>query len=421
MSDRDSEEQATSPVTNGRRRRRPERVAWFVLALSFLLFLSLCGATGAAAYFYRSTATETRNAKLELIDGDSVFVRERGYSDWRQATNGMTLSEGDAVRTGTSSRALVTLFDTSTILLSGDTEIVIVDMKTSRYISRTKQVRYTQTSGRTRVGMAALEDYSRYDFEVTTSQANVLFDVPGGSYLVEVGNTNDVPFTRVEARRGTASVSGAGTTVSVDEEQKTIVNQGGVPSSPNSAQRELLANGDFGKQMEHWSETYDQGGDGGDVFGKVTLTNQAIAGKPTNVVEFRRVGGNTDYAETGIHQNLNAEVVDFINLRLKLDARIAYQSLSGGGSQSSEYPLMVRIRYLDANGNPAEWYHGFYYQNDDGNPVRDGEKVEEDMWQTLQIDLRDMYPRPVTIKSLDIFAAGHDYDTLVANISLAGD
>jgi hypothetical protein len=402
-------------------RHKPEKVAWLVLSLAFAVFLALCGTSAAAAYFYRTTATEDRPAKLELIDGDSVFVREQGYTDWRQANNGMAINEGDSVRTGNSSRALVTLFDSSTVLMSRNTEINFTELKTSRYISRAKYLKYSQPQGSTRIGVAMLEDYSSSTFEVTTPHSRVILQEPGGSYLVEVEPTSEKPYTRVEARRGMAYVIGQGATVSVGEEEKTIVNAGSTPASPTSAQRELLANSTFTKNLNHWTEVHDHGGDSGDVNGTVTLSPADAGGKQVQAVEFKRTGGNLDYASTGIHQEVNADVVDFINLRLKLDAKIIYQSLSGGGSQSTEYPLMVRVKYLDSNGNAQERYRGFFYQNEDNNPTKEGQLVEQNIWQTLQLDLRDLSPSPVYIKSLDIFAAGHDYDSLIANVSLSGD
>lgn len=403
------------------RKGKPQRIAWLVLSFAFVTFIAFCGVTGAAAYFYRTTATEARSVSLELIGGDSVFVRKAGYTDWRQASSDMSLEEGDSVRTGQSSRALITLFDSSTVLLSRNSEVSLDVLETSRYISREKRIRFSQVQGSSRVGVATLDDYSRSFFEVATVHATVTLNQPGGSYSIEVEPKADEPFTRVEARRGVAYVTGSAGGVTVGEEQKTIVKADGMPEAPSSAQRELLANGVFTKDLSHWREIREQGGDGGEVDGQVSLTTVDFNGKRTKAVELRRIGGNFDYASSGIYQEVNADVVDFVNLRLTLDAKIIYQSLSGGGSQSSEYPLMVRIRYLDSSGSIAEWYRGFYYQNEDGNPTSDGQLVQQNVWQKLTMDLRSMYPTAVYINSIDVFASGHDYDTIVANISLSGD
>lgn len=404
--------------------RRVQTIAWITLSLSFVTFLGLCGVVGAGGWWYWTHATESQGATLELTGGDAVFVRSVAETEWRQAADHSRLKEGDSVRALNQSRALVTLFDGSTIQLFPNTEITLRNLRSTRYIARSKTVVFLIRGGSARIGVAPLGEFSRFHFEVITSDpdASAVLREAGGSYRAEISTTGKERSARFETRRGEATVTAQGKVVTLVAEQKSIIRRGESPTPPSSALRELVRNGDFTDGMSQWTESRDQGGDGGTADGEMSLADEMIDNKPLKVAEFSRSGDNIDHAMVGIHQEINAEVVDFTNtLRLQASIKLINQSLSGGGFLSSEYPLMIKIIYRDAGGDEKEWFRGFYYENRDNNPTRDGQLVQQGSWEDFQMDLRTLRPQPFMIKSVDVYASGHDFDSMVANISLVAD
>jgi hypothetical protein len=127
----------------------------------------------------------------------------------------------------------------------------------------------------------------------------------------------------------------------------------------------------------------------------------------SRAVRFFRTGSEGNHCETVIRQDLNEEISDLAtSTRLYLRVRLVDQSLSGGGYLSSEYPLMIRLEYEDVYGSASHWTHGLYYQNRD--------------WYDYESDnlLETIYPRPARLQSLQVYASGWDYESMVTDISL---
>jgi hypothetical protein len=103
--------------------------------------------------------------------------------------------------------------------------------------------------------------------------------------------------------------------------------------------------------------------------------------------------------------------------------KIVSHSLSAGGERGSEYPLIFLVRYVDAKNDPVEAARAFYVQNDDGNRtdngIVQGTQIKGNTWtDALHWDLKQLYPTPYKLVSIQVYASGHDYDTYVANISI---
>ncbi|HLY65682.1 MAG TPA: hypothetical protein VKU60_09115, partial [Chloroflexota bacterium] len=90
--------------------------------------------------------------------------------------------------------------------------------------------------------------------------------------------------------------------------------------------------------------------------------------------------------------------------------------------QGSEYPLMVRVNYVDETGSPALFVRGFYVQNDNHLPVTNGQQVKPGQWIDLSGEngllLQRLSPRPQLIQSVEVVASGHDYDSEIQKVSL---
>jgi hypothetical protein len=142
----------------------------------------------------------------------------------------------------------------------------------------------------------------------------------------------------------------------------------------------------------------------------------------------RREQDTGNHTEAAIQQRLDQDVRDFDRLEVALDVMLNFQSLSGGGQQSSEFPIIVRLDYKDLWGNDKFWTHGFYYQNEAGYPIAldpwgrpSGEEIPQGVWYPYESgNLTDLLGenRPAQITGLTVYASGWNYESLVSEIQL---
>ena len=134
----------------------------------------------------------------------------------------------------------------------------------------------------------------------------------------------------------------------------------------------------------------------------------------SGAVSFKRSGRG--HGETLISQHLDVDLWDYERLVLAADVRIFSHSLSGGGWQGTEYPLMLRVYYRDATGGKQPWYRGFYLSNEDGYPVVNGVRLPSSDWQHVEVDLLALTPRPWRIERVEVVASGWDYTSAVREV-----
>jgi hypothetical protein len=392
-------------------RRNPERIAWIVLLSSFAIFCAVAVSIPLSIHWYLTTATDSQAATLEVISG--TVLLEGGANRVPIGVTGTrgTIIEGSLIRTDSSSRAIITLFDHSTVTIFPDTQVALVEMRSPRFDwNPSGNVFVLQhITGRIRLGVARpLSKPSQ--FEVRSPHGAI--QMGEGSYSIRVANDR----TEIAVRNGQAVVQGSGESVSLKQGQRTIVSMGQPPAKAMSAARNLIFNGDFQEPLSHgWQIWLDQGGDGGTIDGKVDVVTLS----DRNAIHIIRTGSGGNSAITGIVQKINEDVSDALSLALRFDVHLINQSLSGGGYQSSEYPLLVRLKYRDAYGSEAEWVRGFYYQNDANNPTQNGEQIPHDVWNPKEYDdLLELDHKPFYITSIEIYASGWDYDSMVSAVEL---
>ncbi len=396
--------------------RNPERVAWFVLWNAFAVFLLLCALVPLGVRYYLRHATTPQTAALEVIGG-TVRVREPGVASPLAVTKTLQVPEGTTIETDATSRGILTFDDGSTTILFPSTQILLREMRAAAFGWGVEpiQIGIDQTRGRIRVGAAPQLPAANGEtpprvFRVTTPQLTAA--LAEGSFAVEV--TSDA--TQVSARDGTAAVSAQERTVTITRGQRTVARNGEPPLPPVPAAQDIIVNGDFKDPLARgWSTVRETGGDPSVVTGAVDL--QTLDGR--NVVRILRGDAKQTSAITGVTQQINREVSDYRSIRLATDLRLQYQSLAGGGILSSEYPLILRLKYRDVYGSEAEWVHGFYYQNLTNNPTGNGEQVPQGVWVPYEsTNLFEIDPRPFFITSIQIYASGWDYDAFVTGIRL---
>lgn len=396
--------------------KNPARMAWLVLLGAFGMFLMLCAAIPVSGRSYLLYSWHPEQATLEVIGG-TVRVQERDAAAPIAVTKSLQVSEGSTIETDETSRGILTLFDGSTVTLFPSTQVNLRQMRESTFewgrVPMTLQIQ--QTRGRIRVGAAPLyapEGGTAHTRSFQVYTEHLLATLADGSYAVDV-----IPevSSQVTANDGSAEVIAQGQSVTLTRRQRTVVTRGNAPLAPLSAALDLIVNGDFKDPPDRgWNAL--PAPSTGIPPGHADVT---LLGDRETIHIYRSNSGQTS-AISGIIQQINRDVSDLHTMKLSADIRLHYQSLSGGGYMSSEYPLILRLKYRDQYGSEGEWVHGFYYQNITNNPTVNGELVPQDVWVPFEsgnlFEIAD--PRPFVITSLQIYASGWDYDAYVSSIRL---
>lgn len=392
-----------------RSERAQARIAWTLIGLGFLVFCAFVVTIPLGVARYRDQALSARGATLDVIGG-VVLIQQQPDGREVVAANRLALVEGNRIRTTADAQALISLFDGSTIRLWPETTLTIRRLRSSTYNQNMIDVEILQSDGHARVEVGPPTSRARA-FAWRTPHADA--QLREGSYRVEVAPGR----SELSVRAGSASVGAGGQGVEVLRHERTVVSAGGAPERPGPAARNLVANGDFPQGFAGWQRGSRNEEDG--VAGSTYL--EAEDGRP--VVRFRRRGSQR-HGETYLHQAINRDVTDDQTLRLTLDVKLIAQTLSGGGWLGSEYPLLARVRYRDANGNENTFVRGFYFRNDEGRPTLNGVQVLPNQWVPHTADLFDpniAAPRPAYVLWIELEGSGWEFESLVAGVQLIAE
>jgi hypothetical protein len=394
----------------------PERTAWLVMWGAFIIFLLLCTATPLGLRYYVEHATTPQRATLEVISG-TVRVREPGAAAPMAVTQAVPVTEGTAIETDGTSRGILIFPDGSTTILFPNTQIFLRQMRAATFPWGVEPFTLIldQARGRVRVGAAVQVNPSPSapPRVLRVHTPHLVATLNEGSYAIEVsGNVS-----QISARDGNATVTAQNHTVTIGRGQRTLARQNEPPLPPLPAAQDLIVNGDFmDPRSRGWNDQIEIPSLPNAPAGQ--LSNPVLDGRAT--LRIYRSGSNQTSAITGVVQPINREVSDYRSMRLLADIRIVHHNLSGGGVLSSEYPIILRLKYRDVYGSEAEWVHGFYYQNVANNPTLNGEQVMQNVWVPYESgNLMEMLdPRPFFITALMVYASGWDYEAYVTGIRL---
>mgnify|MGYP005850902221 CR=1 FL=1 len=395
-------------------RKNPERLAWIVLSIAFAMFCSLGVGIPLGIRWYLVNATQVHKTSLTAIGG-TVVVQEPNTTEPLAVTGSKNdVLEGSTIKTDATSQAFVQFFENSTLHLYNKTQVIIHQTQSPRFAlsPRPDTIVLEMTGGRVRIGIAPSME-SQLTFQVRTPHAAVELQ-QDGNYAIEV-STDDFHLT---VRDGHAKVVAMGKTVELGRGERTIIEIGREPVGPLPAERDLIVNGDFKQPLTVGWSAYHEQVDAKEVNGKAEI----ITFGDRQAVRFWRMGKASNHGETGIFQVIEKDVRDFTSLHIELSVRLLDQSLPGGGTLSSEFPIIVRLDYKDINGNDNFWTHGFYFKDPTaGWPIINGEKIPRYVWYpyespNLMEELHDV--KPAFIKSIRIYASGHDYQSMVSQVQL---
>jgi hypothetical protein len=400
-------------------RNNPERVAWIVLSVALVVSCVLAVGIPLGIRSYVLNATDDQDTQLQVIEG-TVLVRRPEASEPFGVKESTTLLPGYEMITDATSRGILDLFERSHVTLYSETTLELKHVQAPRFglSDRPNQIYLNLTGGLMRVGVAPPRERATR-FEVLTPHTSIL--LAEGSYLINVNNEA----TEVTTVRGQAAVGHNGGEVTVPQGTRARVNLTGVLADPLPVAQNLIENGNFREALRT-----------GWVTNTVVLTD-AVAPPAVEVVEdqgrqavrlYRREPDDGNHTEVSVQQRLDRDVLAYDRLHVALDVKLDFQSLSGGGQLSSEFPIIVRLDYKDQWDNDKFWTHGFYYQNQQGYPIApdpwgqpSGEQIPRGVWYPYESDnLVELLGenRPARITGLTVYASGWNYDSLVTEIQL---
>jgi hypothetical protein len=400
-------------------RSNPQRVAWTVLWIAFLCFCILATGIPLGVRSYLLNSTQGHETRLQRIAGTIQLQRADGGQPIA-VTEAAGVAEGDEIILDATSRGTLDLFERSHVTLYSNTNLELERVKAPRFqlSDRANQISLGLTGGLVRVGVA-LPGERETEFRVLTPHTSLWLEE--GSYRIEVTNQA----TQITVIRGQAYVGEQADARALEQGTRTRVDLSQRLPEPLPAAENLVQNGDFQQPLSTgWATS--------------TVTLSASASPPS--VEVIEEGGRRaamllqsrsnpgDHTEVAIHQRMERDVRDFDRLEVSLDVKLEFQSLSGGGLLSSEFPIIVRLDYKDLWGDDKFWTHGFYYQNNANYPIAPdpwgrptGEQVPRGVWYPYESgNLLDLLGenQPASITGLTVYASGWNYEGLVSEIQL---
>jgi hypothetical protein len=395
----------------------PERLAWTVLLLAFITFCVLAVAIPIGVRWYFLYAMNAEMTAVTSVRG-TVLAEMRKANLPIPITDGSTIEVEEATRvtTDSTSQAILTFFNDSTLTLYGETLVLLEQARTPRFRMgrRPDTIAVELERGRVRVASNSQSDLS---FEIHSPEASI--DLGEGSYSIEVNDDG----TQVTARQGQAQLIAAGKGVRLSSGERAMVHPGEAPSPPLPAERNLLMNYDFSAPLDGVWEVYEVEPSSG----VVTTSVEIIDVGNRQALEFSSQGQDNLHSEVGVIQEVNKSVQDFESLRIQMDVSLEQQSLPGGGTLGSEFPIMIHLAYKDGNGNDRDWYHGFYFTPPPENwlmsdtPDNSSERIARILWYPYEsVNLLDSLgtTKPVYIKYIRIYASGWIYQARIADVAL---
>jgi len=420
-------------ILRGRWQESPERFAWFVIVISFAIFVTLLITVPMGIRYTIRYLPANQTARFIPAE-NSVFLLALPQSNEKIAiTAERKIGEGDIIEASSEAAQAV-------LNLVNDEEPLAAQVVGSLHI-------YAGT----RLEILRL---SRPFFETWSSEPyNVSLRLDSGQARVFTNSGNTRPLAvELETPHGIVQLSSGSYQISVEEARTDVIVIDGqaelfhakeqvitvgvgqrawmsadtLLEEVASATQTLISNGDFmPPALDDWTPSKEA--EPNVVLGNVYFQER----EGRRVAYFIRQDTENQHNEVAISQAIDKRVDIYNSLVLQMDVNILFQNLTGAGYLSTEFPLRVEINYTDQYGKDLNWGYGFYYrvpeppsQLDIGESV--GIQVPQAQWYTYRspnlLALLDQQgTRPSRINSIRVYASGWNYQSMVSQVYLYAD
>ena len=324
-------------------RENPQRVAWLILLASFAVFLVLAISIPLGISSYMRYATVSQPARLEPTLGTLLFYPPGGgepvavtepRDDVKEGAR--VVAEDDSTQgtlglVGEERAALGAAEVLGSVQLYPGSVLDVLRLRRPLFDRSPEpyQVRLRLESGQARI-FTNSGDRRALDVELETPHG--VITLAAGSYQVSVNDER----TDVTVRSGEALLTHANSGyIAVRTGLRAWMTSEDFAHDAVAAEQNLLQNGDFSEPMLNTWQSYV-------IAENVAPGNVRIierAGR--RVAHFSRQGEENVPTEVGITQSVEKDVNVFDALSIQLDVKLLYQSLSGAGYHSSEFPLAL--------------------------------------------------------------------------------
>lgn len=420
-------------------RQNYERLAWTVLLLSFAACLVLMIGTPLAVQWFVRYSYTGQFVTLDVQEGTLLVTCPSTNVPFPATSRQDDLCQGREnieITTGPTDQGLLYIrprnavtTTLSSVQIYRGTRLQLIRASTpllSRLSPEPNQAMLRMDSGRIRV-TAPPNPARSLLFQIVTPQA--LVQLSEGGVAVEANNQE----TQVTIGDGQAFVVAKAnrSVVQLARGQRVAVPTGSGVTGAMPAARNLLSGySDFREPLGAAWKVYTLDPQiAGESRGEAT--NVSVEGR--QALDLSRIGQG--FAETGIKQDINRDIRGFGSLQLRIVVRVLQQDVPLCGTAGTECPVMVRLDYVDDNGEPRFWQQGFYYLPDPNNfnpefcntcnPRNIHIRAVSGVWYSFESDnlipiLTKVGAPPVFVKSISIYASGHTYQSQVDEVELVG-
>ncbi|MBN1202398.1 MAG: hypothetical protein JXJ20_11125 [Anaerolineae bacterium] len=415
----------------------PHRFAWITLIGALVIFCLLCIGTIAFVRWLLLESPTELSVTVHVGRG-TVGLAEPETSDEKAVRGEAQLGSGDRLSTDNVSQGYLAFSDPysgkilATVTLHHDTIITLDSANRPRFSlsDNAYTIRLTEANGQLDVWVnSGLTREIRLNIESALGVARIS---QSGNYFLE----SNPSYFKATARSGALTlIDDNGQTQHLASTTEATIYQGDPVIRLTQAPTDLLPNSTFTETNDSawpvaWScANYPSPDNPNGPTGKYEFTS--TDGRPT--LHIQRLQSNPGPGGTGCEQFLagpeGLDVSQYDSLVLRASMMVHYQKLSACGVAGSECPVMLYISYLDQDGNPREWYHGFYaeYTPSVGRTrcdtcLEEHERINKDAWYTYEsgnlfTDLPEGQ-RPGSIIQVRFYASGHEYEIMINEVAL---
>lgn len=426
---------------------RPERLAWMILIISCCVSLLLCGTLSYTVYRYFFESSTPLEAQLQVARGTIGITSPTSLEESAERV-GREINNMTTISTDEQSLGILSILDENGTLFAS----ITIRPETNFTHLRSSKPRFSMGGDNLSIELSDLQGrldimiIEQFDYDVQVrvrgpEETVATLSLPG-RYQVEVNDaglllTNHSALfaqwqsdelSRLVPRGYQASLSAE------SENQVSLLRaySNWVNDPTFESYFDFLA--DNAVENARWScvNFNDLDNDSPGQFRDASKDG-------LETMRFVRLGEIKGHGETRCFYQFLSElgefgldVIDYEYVGIQSTFMIQGQSLGRCGFRGSECPIMLRIDYVDSEGNDRRWFQGFYIPHPEDNeqnyPLRCSncpslhERVSADTW--YQYDSGNLFSilpenaRPAELINLQAYASGHQYDVFLAEISL---
>jgi len=426
----------------------PERMAWTVLLIAFAMFCILTVSTALGVYSFLFESTVSISATLRVAVG-TVGITGSDLIEEVERQQEVLTNEVKSISTDSQSQATIQFWNKveqedippsiiAAVTLQRNTFVTFKRAVAPRFewSNNPYDIELSKLSGQLDILVTGVEE-NTFIMRIDTEQGVIINLNRNGRYSI-IATDDEVSLLNLEGEAVVFFADDYTNNRLVPEGQEVTIRLGNRSIELKTAIENILTNGAFSLQpVMHdlegipvlppgWGCRINQ-----DEFPRGESSIEEFDGRVG--IRLKRLNNATSHGEVGCVQPFGVDGLDirgYDSIKVVSTFYLNYQSLSKCGTVGSECPLMLLVTYDDQFGNTLSWYKGFYYDELLSNeyPARcssctqDHQNINEKVWYTYESDnlynLIDEKLHPARIRSIEFYASGHQFDTIVSNMMI---